>query len=466
MPTNDVNKIAVIGAGFSGTLVAVQLLRQAACPLTVYLIEPNLRQFGRGLAYSTDQDCHLLNAPAANMSAFPGDPEHFLRWARTREKSLLNAPWVTEVSGGTFLPRRAYGDYLFELLDKTERSAAAGVRLEKKFVQAVDLRPGARSLTIGLRDGEQLKVQKAVLAVGNFPPRDPAVGSPDFYQSSRYYGNPWRPEALHSVLKTESCLLIGSGLTMVDWSVALDKAGYMGAIHVISRRGLWPLAHSPATPVSFRIDPDAAAPSVRRWLHELRRYIRVSACDWRAVVDALRPHTPALWASLPPAERRRFLRHARIYWDCHRHRLAPVVAERLDELLASGQLQRHTGRICEYRQTANAVDVIIRRRGQTGRHALRVDAVVNCSGSDSNYQDLESPLVGGLLEQQLIHPDPLALGLDVEANGALVHRDGTVSDCLFTLGPPQKGAFWETIAVPEIRVQAKQLAKTLLSSLC
>jgi uncharacterized NAD(P)/FAD-binding protein YdhS len=70
-----------------------------------------------------------------------------------------------------------------------------------------------------------------------------------------------------------------------------------------------------------------------------------------------------------------------------------------------------------------------------------------------------------LLSQQIIHPDALALGLDVGSDGALINYDGNISNCLFTLGPPQKGVFWETIAVPEIREQAEYLAKSLLASL-
>ena len=110
-------EIAIGGAGFSGTLVAAHLLRKAAGPLTVRLIERAPHQFGRGVAYSTVRDCHFLNVPAAKMSAFPDDAEHFLRWARAREHRLINPPWVTAITAASFLSRRAYGDYLCGVLD-------------------------------------------------------------------------------------------------------------------------------------------------------------------------------------------------------------------------------------------------------------------------------------------------------------------------------------------------------------
>lgn len=460
---SNTHKIAVIGAGFSGTMVAVHLLRQAKHPLTVYLIEPNLRQFGRGVAYSTDQDCHLLNVPAFNMSAFPDDPGHFFNWAKTRESKLLNPPWLNEVVRTSFLLRRVYGDYLVDLLDKAERSAAANVSLEKKIdkVVAMSVEPG--HVNISLFKGEVLQAQKVVLAIGNLPPGDLAVKNPDFYQSRRYFSNPWQPDVLPALLKTESCLLIGSGLTMVDWVISLVEEGYRGKIHSISRRGLWPQVHRLFPTAACPIDVKAGQPSVRSWLHQLRQSIRQSGCDWRLAVDSLRPASQPLWLSLPVLEQRRFLRHLRTFWDCHRHRLAPVVGERLAELQNTGQLCRHIGRILEYSETGQGVDVLIRRRGQTGTQTIRVDAVVNCSGSESNYRKLENALVKDLFRQHLVRPDALALGLDASPDGALIDDSGIASNRLFTLGPPQKGIFWETTAVPEIREQAAKLAGVLLA---
>jgi len=454
--------VAIVGAGFSGTLVSAHLMRRASSTLAVALIERSARQLGRGVAYSTTMDCHLLNVPAGNMSAFPDDPEHFLRWAKAREKSVVNPPWVTGVTATSFLPRRVYGDYLCGLLDEAERGAKSGVRLERKVDEAVGLTLIPQGVSLRLASGDCLQTRRVVLALGNFPPGHPAVADPTFYQSPRYHGNPWASELLATLLMTESCLLIGSGLTMVDWAIALNEAGYRGTIHVVSRRGLWPKAHRPADPLAFGIDPDASPPAVRAWLQRIRQYIRSLGCDWRAVIDALRPTNQKLWDALSPPEQQRFLRHVRPYWDCHRHRLAPVVAERLQALVESGQLVRHVGRIVACQEDGSGVEVMIRDRGLDRIRPLFVDAVVNCSGSQSDYRKLDSPLVSDILAQHLGCPDPLSLGFNVDPTGALLDGDGKPSPYLFTLGPPQKGIFWETTAVPEIRVQAARLAMVLV----
>lgn len=458
-------EIAIIGAGYSGTLVAAHLLRQARFPLRVRLIERDPSHFGRGVAYSTPLACHLLNVPAANMSAFPDQPDHFLRWAESRAASLVNPPWVTDIGPKAFLPRRAYGDYLNGVLDEAERAALPEVRLERRVEKVVGLsvEPGGGAL-LRLAGGDKLRARRVVLALGNFPPGNPAIADPGFYESPRYHRNPWRPGVLAALLDTQSCLLIGSGLTMVDWAITLAQSGYRGRIHVVSRRGLWPKTHRLGPPADFALDPDREPPKLGIWLREIRRQIDAAGGDWRPVIDALRPATQTLWRSLSAVEQRRFLRHVRPFWEVHRHRIAPAVAERLEALAVSGQLVRHVGRIRDYREFEQGVEVAIRHRASEAVATHRVDAVVNCSGSESNYRRLESALVRDLLGRGLIRPDALALGLEVGPEGALIGADGVASDCLFALGPPRKGRLWETTAVPEVRVQAQRLAAVLLET--
>src|SRR4051794_32635305 len=70
--------VAVIGGGFSGLLTALHLL-QGDPQVCVRLVERAPR-FGRGRAYAAGPADHLLNVRAANMSAFPDRPGHFVEW--------------------------------------------------------------------------------------------------------------------------------------------------------------------------------------------------------------------------------------------------------------------------------------------------------------------------------------------------------------------------------------------------
>jgi uncharacterized NAD(P)/FAD-binding protein YdhS len=60
--------VAVIGAGFAGTLTAIHLARKSAGTVRVALIEKR-KQFGRGVAYATGDPSHLLNVPTGKMGS-------------------------------------------------------------------------------------------------------------------------------------------------------------------------------------------------------------------------------------------------------------------------------------------------------------------------------------------------------------------------------------------------------------
>ena len=71
--------IAIVGGGLSGTLTAVHLMRRAVeADLRIVLINRS-GLLARGVAYGTRSADHVLNVPAARMSAFEADEGHFLR---------------------------------------------------------------------------------------------------------------------------------------------------------------------------------------------------------------------------------------------------------------------------------------------------------------------------------------------------------------------------------------------------
>ncbi|MBX3289309.1 MAG: hypothetical protein KF855_08175 [Acidobacteria bacterium] len=95
---------------------------------------------------------------------------------------------------------------------------------------------------------------------------------------------------------------------------------------------------------------------------------------------------------------------------------------------------------------------------------LEVDAIMNCIAAQANFSKIESPLVKNMMASGTIRCDALCLGLDALPNGAIIDAEGNTSDTIFTLGSALKGILWETTAIPEIRLQAKELGKMLTAS--
>jgi uncharacterized NAD(P)/FAD-binding protein YdhS len=434
-----IGSVAIIGGGFSGALMAINLLRHEGPQATIIERRPRI---GAGIAFSTTCPDHLLNVRAANMSALPDEPEHFVRWLSARGFG------ATEL----FVSRAVYGEYLAELVD--EAASRAHDRLRVVHASAMAIEPGA-PMTITLDDGGRIAADAAVLALGNLPPMVPNNLDPSAV-GARYAPDPWADTLAKDLTADDHVLILGTGPTMVDIVLALDSRGFRGRVTALSRRGLLPLRHGPGSAVATELKERPAAE-----LSVLLRTVRARAraIGWRAAIDELRPFTQSMWLAASTDQRRRFLRHARPWWDIHRHRLPPAAASRLDELRSQGRLAVIAGRALSFTPSAKAVEVVWRSRGSVRDRLLSAQLVVNCMGPQSDLSHATEPLLVQLAQQGQVAPDPLGLGLVVDGQARAIGADNKPNPRLFALGPMTRGTFWEITAVPDIRVQAWNLAR-------
>ena len=455
--------IAIVGAGFSGTLLALHLLQRVPLQTRVVLIERNA-QFGRGPAYSTGNSSHVLNVPAGKMSAFHSRPLDFLQWLQAQPPEELCG---VEATASTFVPRRMFGRYIRHLLNQEVKARNHGDQFELIRGDVTDIATNGGGLSLTLDRNRAVDVDRAVLAIGNFPPAPPPVADMSFYDSVSYRPDPWAADTLDDLDPDLPVLLIGTGLTTIDTVISLLDQGHRGRITALSRRGLVPHRHASSLPPPDMPEADSFPTRVNdlaRALREGSRRCRELGGNWHTVIDELRPITTELWQAMCTRDRARFLRHMRPWWDVHRHRVAGPVADRIDAARARGQLQIRAGRIHDYRQRPDGLtDILYRPRFGDGLEKIPAGRVVNCAGPDADYSRIRDPLVRSLLGKGLVRPDPLCLGLDVTANCATLGRDGSISRRLFAVGPVTKGTFWEMTAVPDIRQQAEFLAGQLAS---
>jgi uncharacterized NAD(P)/FAD-binding protein YdhS len=422
--------VAIVGGGASGTILAAQLARRG---IGSALIDGSGRA-GKGVAYSTTEPAHLLNVRAEGMSAWAGEPDHFAN--------------RFEAEGGDrrgFAQRRFFGRYLGEVLQEAVgRGHTDVVQASALVAERVD-----GHWRVALDDGSAIEADAVALAIGNQEPE----GLRAFADASEHFiANPWGADSREAVERlAESggdALIIGTGLTMVDLVLSLDAAGYGGKILAISRRGLIPRSHADFDPAPVEAGevPHGNVRTLWRWLRR-----RAAQVGWRAAVDSLRPHSQRLWRSLDGDQHRRFLRHARPWWDVHRHRIAPEVAGTVARMIGDGRLEVMAGRIVSASDRAGRVDVDILRRGASEPERLSFAYAFNCTGPLHLIERTRDPLLRSLLDRQQARPDHLGIGLDVDDHARAGER-------LWALGPLTKGRSWEIIAVPDIRDQAAAVA--------
>ncbi|HLT90369.1 MAG TPA: FAD/NAD(P)-binding protein [Woeseiaceae bacterium] len=453
--------VVIVGGGFSGVALAAHLVRHGDRGLRITLVEAGER-VGRGIAYGTELDDHLLNTRAADMSALEDEADDFVWWLRRHGHAS---------SGREFVSRRRYGDYLEDKLIETSlRAAQHDIAFSANGgTRVTDVMDGGDAFLVALDDGRSVGCDAVVLATGHASPPDIlARWLPRGH--ARWIRDPWAAPGVGpgGIGRDDRVLMIGSGLTMIDKLLELEACGHTGPVHALSRRGLLPRAHRrrpetlPADVQRALSDGLARAGSLRAMLRVTRRAIAAAehrGTSWRPVIDALRALAPSLWSRLSPADRRRFLRRLRPYWDVHRHRTAPSIGAVIEARLATGRLEVRAGRVCGAEVRERGIVVEQRLRGATAPRREHYDWIVNCTGHDR-------PGAGRALEERLswrglLLPDLDGLGWIAGPGGALERSDGSPRR-LYLLGPGRRPASFESTAVPELRRQAAALAAELV----
>ncbi len=441
--------VAIVGGGASGTLVASLLVR-ASEAMHVVIIDP-CERLGRGVAYATGIPRHTLNVPAAKMSALASDRNHFVRW--------LAANAGDAYGPSSFVPRSLYGDYLNDIA--TETRVAAPDRWRHVRSSALDVRLENDGVHVTCSNGEVVRADRLVVATGNASPAAWPNMSREARRSRRYFGSTWDPGALMPDSPGESVVLLGTGLTAVDALFGLRENGHRGPIIMVSRRGLLPLEHAASNATAATSLEADTASGLLSALRDRVREMPASGGDWRGHVDALRPHTNAMWKALSLVEQRRFLRHALPYWNVHRHRMPPEAGKAVADALAAGTLRVFAGRTGAITVSGDRLRVPVKLRGSADVVTLDAGRVINCSGPQHDVRKLADPFVQSLLAHGLMVPNTLGIGMSIAENGALVDAHGTASTRLFAIGPACFGPLIETTAMPDIREQARDLAALL-----
>lgn len=442
--TSPTASITIVGGGASGVLLAAHLLRKQDFAPRITLVERS-GMVGQGLAYSTQRLSHRLNVSAGGMSAYADDPEHFLRWLRRHDSAAVST---------TFVARSSYSAYLRTVLAEAADGAAGTLAVVTQEVTRI--RETAGGVETILANSSSIASHKAILAVGH--ETDPPRGRGIAVRVGSDADVPLDPNA--------RVMILGSGLSMVDAWIELAENGHKGPIIVVSRNGLLPKSHSEAAPLSIDAADVPLGTNLQyalRWLRELVAETVDHSGDWRSVIDGLRPFNQRLWQSWSLHTRKQFLRHARAWWNIHRHRIPDDLHATLVAAREAGQITLLAGEFQGVRRHDGCVEATIRRRGVAAPETLEVDRIYDCGGVSLDVRRSSNPLISDLIASGNARPDPLGIGLDVNDRCQLIDAGGNPSPHIRVIGPLTRGQFFEIEAIPDIRRQCADLANQLAS---
>ena len=403
--------IAVIGCGFAGAAVVAHLVAQLKAPAHIFVFEP-ASWLACGPAYSTPRPEHVLNVRANRMGL--NTPEDFYDWCQSENgKHALQLAGVTSHTADAFLPRMVYGAYLQQRWQETLSTAREhGIHLE--VVPA--------SIT-SIDTAMQLHTKEH----GSFFARAIVCSSGSALHDTTLWNTDFRALAEQRT----PIRIIGSGLSAIDAILSLAQAGYTQPIPCVSRHGKWPQIHSQSTALPVVAIPPSSRLSVL--LRNLRNAMREQKdIAWQNTLDALRPHTPALWNALAARSQRRFLTRYFSLWNRFRHRMPPQVAAMIHRLESTGQL------------TLKRANLPVAMQNQEA-------CVLDCRGP--HYGMLPEYLTT-LLTNRTLQRHANGAGLASSAAGVVGCAQGVT---VYAIGALVLGQWLETTAVPELRTQARDI---------
>ena len=460
----------IVGGACSGVFAALHLQRQSDRNLCVHLVDSS-GTFGEGVAYGTTDEHHLLNVPAIGLSAVPDKPDDFLEFARDQ--------WAMEVSPSDFLPRHLFAAYLKNHLAKLRSevgSSSPAIRydLVDHTARVSSLREEARGWTVHLHNGQAILADAVILATGHALEPFPQLRRLQAMDLHRRVISPYDGYAIRDLPKDSRVGIFGTGLSMIDAITSLSYANFQGQITAISRSGRLPREHVLQAP----LPPDdplrksmldlvdkfsAHRQNAQQSVHLFRATVAEAIArgiDWQTVFELIRADTPKLWQCIEPQQQTRLLRHARRIWDSHRHRMPPISAGIVQSLSSRGPLNVLAGRIVSIDKQNDALQVTTEGAKKTTQ--TTVDYLIDCTGMSQDVRKSGDPLTKQLLADGFCQADVHGMGFTTTHTGRL---RGLARAPLYALGPIRRGDLWESTSVPELRIQATDLAAALLAEL-
>lgn len=460
--------IGIIGGGFSGTMAAVQLIKHSNQSLAISVINDR-ENFNKGFAYSPYSKTHILNVITEKMSAFPDQPNDFLDWV-LMQKDFMHKDRV--LIANSFMPRQLYGQYLVETWNNAlllAQEKKIDIKVLEAQVEDIDIQENA--ISVVLNNGTSIIFDQCVITSGNQVPRNPSIENMDFYGSKNYYQNPWTIESVTNVSKDLPVLIVGNGLTMVDTVFGLLEHGFTKQIYSISPNGFNILPHRhnglKYTKLVEELKPDMSLFDLLKLVNRHVKLVREYGVSAEPVIDSIRPHTQSIWKRLSDEERKMFMARLRHLWGVARHRFPMHSHDKIQKLRIENRLLIKSGKLLNLVEDSNGkITVKYYDRKEKAIKTFEVSRVINCTGPETDLMKVEKSFLKNGLLKGSIKQDSLKLGIAADPlTYNMLDKNNNLHTNLYTIGSNLKGELWESTAVNELRTQAEQVAKTVLSNI-
>jgi uncharacterized NAD(P)/FAD-binding protein YdhS len=439
----------IIGGSFSGILTAIYLAHERTDihkRKSICIIDKKPFFVKSGM-YS-EYDYHVLNVPACKMSIYSKEPNDFVLWCS--QKFNISDPYF-------FSPRKYYHQYIEDRFQQVMSSC--NMHCDLICDEVLDVRTqGENFSVITTKNIEGFSANSAVIANGSIIKRNIFNN----LKESSYHNifNAWDFGRYTNLLKKQKISIIGSGLTMVDAVLHLDAIGFDGVVNIVKGNSCFPFAHDLdglKKPASLCWYEDGI--NLRKIVSLVHNELRKKTVTWQQVIDSIRKDHLKIWTNFSSADKRRFFRHINKFWGPARHRISEEVCKKFNKILLEGKyvIKDDFAKNIECCHDGNYKIKFANNK------FIYTDAVINCTGLEYNICLNKSSVLQNMMKSGTICANSIGIGVSAARTGAIINANGEQTEGLYTLGTNLIGVLGESIAIPEIREQARYIALEIIS---
>lgn len=429
------------------------------------------------------------------MSIFPDNENHVTEWLTENKSKWINKYPNFEPERDPYPPRSLYGIYLEDVYEKgLLKAKEKGISVELVQGSVVDVQQDNNGVMIKCDDGKEIKSDKVVLALGNFP----STTYKELQGKLGYFPSFWSDEkTLASIPKDAPIVILGTRLTAIDAVLTLLSNGY-NKVTLASRSGLLPKVQAVTLQPVYKdillnkvqkssnngqISLDRLVQILKEQIEEvygeaidwsqvlnpagaaleiIEKDIEASkngnASKWQSVLASTSNIIETFWNMLTLEDRTLFLQKYMSIWYVYRHAIPLKNGEKIFKFLKNRQLE-----ICSGVQSVKYDDEQKTFIVQCANKTISTSYIINATEAGLDIAQIETPLIQNLLKSGLFKPSKYG-GIDVDLKTSrVINQNGEVSEAIYTIGYLTRGVHFYTNDVGRIAIYAKQIVSDLLN---
>lgn len=478
--------LTIIGGGSTALSFIYNYLQMAAVendvPTTIYLVEKR-GVFGPGAAYTADSLSNILNTKTGYITPFHDRPGDFFNWLGAN-KDLWKTRFPDFVlEEQSYASRPLFGMYLqAKMAWIVKQALAKNVRIIQIDAEAKDVALVGNSYVTKTDCSLSLTSDYVFFFCGTLPAKPSDCAS----KSDRILSNPYPVSDLRYKIPSEAHVgIVGARLSCIDAVIGLIENGHRGKISIHSRSGYFPSVRG----TQGRITPKLLTAShIDAWVSlkgklKLRDIVQLvmqeislisdhvihtafqlptppsdlhayltdeihlaqEARPWQAVLYSTNVIIDKLWFALDDEDKAEFLNKYFSAFMSYRVSIPVENAKKILSYLESGQLSFHAGDIDV---SLSADDLpMISSKSNSDATPKTFDYLIEATGSPRSVHELDSDLIGNLLERGVAAPHKFG-GIVVDPlTYQIVNTSGIANRSLYAIGELTTGTFFFTSAL-------------------